>query len=244
MKNILEVKNLKAGTKKNILLKNIDFQVEKGEIHALIGPNGSGKSTLAYTLMGLPRFKVLKGDIFFEKEKVTNLPPHKKVKRGFQLAWQNPPALEGVSVKNYLKLGKKSLKEKRVEKILTVVGLDPQKFLQRKMDQKLSGGERKRIELASVILKKPKLLILDEPDAGLDIIIYRELHNILEKIKEETETTIILITHREEIAAISTSATFIKEGKSVCSGKFQNVMRRYCQTTKRKQICPICLKSS
>ena len=105
------------------------------------------------------------------------------------------------------------------------------------MSTSLSGGERKRIELASVILMKPQLLILDEPDSGLDIIIYKELYDILENIKEETNASILLITHREETGAIAQRASFLNNGRLILTGSFRDVMRKYCQTVGRKKLC-------
>ena len=236
---LLEVKNLSVESRENgkNILKNVSFGIGKESIHILIGANGSGKSTLAYALMGLPRLKITPGKIIFLGEDITKLPTDRRAKLGMTLAFQEPAFFEGISVENFIRAGNKKISRKKIEEILLIIGLEPGKFINRNVDQTLSGGERKRIELASVIALNPKLIILDEPDSGLDIIIYRELYNILENIKRKTKSSILLISHREELGLIADQATFIRRGEAVCSGPFRPVMREYCQSLKRKEIC-------
>jgi Fe-S cluster assembly ATP-binding protein len=118
-----------------------------------------------------------------------------------------------------------------------LVDLNDGEILDRKLDEKLSGGERKRIELASVIIMKLKLMILDEPDASLDIIVYNELYDMLTNIREEIGCSILLITHREEAGLISDKATFIDGGKVIETGTFRHVMRKYCETMGKRGKC-------
>lgn len=239
MKKILEVKNLSVESKedKKKILENISFDIEEDSIYALIGPNGAGKSTLAFTLMGIPKFKVISGKIIFKNKNITKLPTEKRAKMGLTLAFQEPVYFEGITVKDFLKVGNKKISKKELEEALSLVGLEPKKFLNREVNCQLSGGERKRIELASVIVMKPKLIILDEPDSGLDIIIYKEFHNILTNIREKTKASIILITHREETASICTKAGFLYKGRIIYEGNFRETMKKYCQMVKRKKIC-------
>ncbi len=234
----LEIRNLSVESKENgkKILKNVSFGINKGSIHILIGANGSGKSTLAYALMGLSRFKIVSGKIIFLGRDITKLPTNRRAKMGMTIAFQEPAFFEGISVENFIRAGNKKLSKKEIEKVLFLTGLEPKKFISRTVNQTLSGGERKRIELASVIALNPKLIILDEPDSGLDIIIYRELYNILENIKQKTKASILLISHREELGLIADQATFLHRGKTVCTGPFRPVMRKYCQSIKR--ICP------
>ena len=239
MKKILEVKNLSVESKetKKKILENISFEVEKNSIYALIGPNGAGKSTLAYTLMGIPRFKVVTGKIIFKNKDITKFSIKERVKMGLALAFQEPSYFENIRVKDFLKIGNKEISEKEIKEILSLVGLEPKDFLNRKINRQLSSGERKRIEFASVIAMKPELMILDEPDSGLDIIIYKEFYNILENLKELTKSSIILITHREEIGAICDKAGLLYKGKIIEEGSFRKVMKKYCQIVNRKKVC-------
>ena len=239
MKKILEVKNLSVESKetKKKILENISFEVEKNSIYVLIGPNGAGKSTLAYTLMGIPRFKVVTGKIIFKNKDITKFSIKERVKMGLALTFQEPAYFENIKVKDFLKLGNKNISEKEIKEILSLVGLEPKDFLNRKINRQLSSGERKRIEFASVIAMKPELMILDEPDSGLDIIIYKEFYNILENLKELTKSSIILITHREEIGAICDKAGLLYKGKIIEEGSFRKVMKKYCQIVNRKKVC-------
>jgi len=236
---ILKVKNLSVVTadSKKKILDNISFDVDAKSVFALIGSNGSGKTTLAYTLMGLPAYKVTSGEIIFNGENITRLPTDKRAKKGLTLAFQEPAYFDNITVEDFLRLGDEYKWVGDLEKILSSVGLNPSEFLSRGVDHKLSGGERRRIELASVITVKPKLMILDEPDSGLDIIIYRELYDILDNIRQKTGASILLITHREEIGALSDKAAFLNKGKLVYKGNFDEVMLKYCKAVGRRERC-------
>lgn len=239
MRNVLEIKNLSVFPfdKKEPILKRVSLAVRKGEIYALLGPNGSGKSTLAYVLMGLPRFRKIEGEIFLEGKKIFHLPPFKRAKLGLALAFQEPTRFEGIKVLDYLLAGATKKSKEEAEKALNLVGLEPSAYLDRLVDKNLSGGERKRIELASVVIMKPKILILDEPDSGLDVIIYNEFYNLLESIKQQTGASILLISHREETGQIAISASLLWQGELVKNGNFREVMQKYCQLSGRKKIC-------
>ncbi len=239
MRKILEVKNLSVVTtdSKKKILDNISFDTNAKSIFALIGPNGSGKTTLAYALMGLPEYKITSGKIILDGEDITKLSTSKRAKKGLTLAFQDPAYFDNISVENFLKLGNDNKRVGELADILSSMGLDSAKFLSRTVDRKLSGGERRRIELASIISIKPKLMILDEPDSGLDIIIYRELYDILNNIRQKTEASILLITHREEIGALSDKAAFLNKGKLVYKGSFDKVMLEYCRAMKRHGKC-------
>lgn len=237
--NILEVKNLTVFpfNRSEPVLKNISFKVEKNTIHALLGPNGSGKSSLAYALMGIRRFKKVQGEIIFEGENISHLPTFKRARKGLTLTFQEPARFEGIKIIDYLLAGASQKSEEEAKEALQLVGLKPQDYLERFIDKNLSGGERKRVELASVVMSKPKLLILDEPDSGLDIIIYSEFYDLLESIRERIGASILLISHREEIAMIASKATLLWDGEIVKSGDFREVMREYCKLSGRRQIC-------
>ncbi|RLJ09369.1 MAG: ABC transporter ATP-binding protein, partial [Candidatus Aenigmatarchaeota archaeon] len=167
MKKILEVKNLSVELRESRkrIMEDVSFKVEEGSIYVLIGPNGAGKSTLAYTLMGIPRFKVISGKIIFRNRDITYLPTAKRAKLGMSLAFQEPARFEGIKVEDFLKAGNRNISARELEEILSMLNLSPEKFLSREIST-LSGGERKRVELASLVALKPILMILDEPDAG------------------------------------------------------------------------------
>lgn len=238
---MLKIKNLSAKTigkdGKNIL-ENVDFSVGEKEIHCLLGKNGSGKTTLAYAIMGIARDLKIEGKINFLGDDISEKKVFQRAKLGITMAFQEPARFEGLTVKDFIFAGVNNGKTsgKEVLKFMEIVGIS-EDFLERKIDGSLSGGERKRIELVSVMAMKPKLMILDEPDASLDIIVYNELYDILLKIRNELGCSILLITHREEAGIIADWASFICEGKIVKTGRFRQVMRSYCEMSGRKERC-------
>lgn len=240
MSTILELKNVTVPTfdKSRNIVEDISFTVKEGSIHAIIGPNGSGKSTLAYSIMGLENYNTSEGEIYFRDKEISKLNVTERARMGITLAWQEPARIEGLSVLKYISLGikdKSNLNEKVIDALKTV-NLDPQQYLKRNVDESLSGGERKRIELAATIAMRPKLIILDEPDAGLDMIVIEDFLNIFNKIKE-LNMTILLITHREDIGMVADFGTLIWQGKSLITDKFAEVMLRYCAKAGLKDFC-------
>ncbi len=238
---LLEVKDLvvKPQSAEKPVIKKANFFVGKSEIHALVGPNGSGKSTLAYTIMGASGYVPDSGRIFLESKDITPKTITERARMGITLAWQEPVRFEGITVKDYIKIGIRKDDGEIIERSLNLVGLEPEKFLNRYVDHSLSGGERKRVELAAVVAMEPKLMILDEPDSGLDIIVYDELYEILDNIRRETSASILLITHREESGGIADRATLIWDGETVASGNFPEVMHKYCHLARRDGKCRI-----
>jgi Fe-S cluster assembly ATP-binding protein len=236
---MLKVTNLtiKSREKNDKLLDKVSFEVGENEIHCILGINGSGKSTLAYALLGLDRYEYGSGKIMFLGKDISKKQPFERAKLGLTISFQEPARFEGLTVSDYLKAGKKKATEAEMKHVLNLVGLEAAEFLQRNIDEKLSGGERKRIELASVIIMKPKLMILDEPDASLDIIVYNELYDLMLSVKEELKCSILLITHREEAGLIADRATLISGGKVIESGRFRHVMRVYCEREGRRDRC-------
>ncbi|MFX1357385.1 MAG: ATP-binding cassette domain-containing protein, partial [Promethearchaeota archaeon] len=160
---LLELKNVTIPTldQKCVIVNKVSFGVKEGSIHAIIGPNGSGKSTLAYIIMGLSSYKISQGQIIFDGKEITKLGITERAKLGITLAWQEPARIEGLSVSKYISLGikdKTNLKEKIINS-LNIVNLEAERYLNRYIDETLSGGERKRIELAATVAMRPRLII-------------------------------------------------------------------------------------
>ncbi|MFW5888445.1 MAG: ATP-binding cassette domain-containing protein [Patescibacteria group bacterium] len=238
MANILELKNYTVATRdKNIvLLHDINCEIHKNEIHCILGKNGSGKSTLAYSIMGMDRFKQKKGKLHFNGQDITGKKTYERARAGITLAFQEPSRFEGLKVSDFFRAGNKKATDTEIKKTLEMVDLG-EEFADRNIDENLSGGERKRIEIASVIIMKPKLIIMDEPDTSLDIIVYNELYDLLLRIKKELKCSILLITHREEAGLVADRATLIENGRCQKTGRFREVMQTYCQRMGRKEKC-------
>jgi Fe-S cluster assembly ATP-binding protein len=199
------------------VLRGVNLQMQAGEVHALLGLNGSGKSSLAYTLMGCSGYRPTRGRILFDGEDITSLPLADRARRGVTLAWQEPARFEGLCTADYLALGMKEPSRDQIEEALRAVALSPPAYLSRPVDHALSGGERKRIELAAVYAMQPRLAILDEPDSGIDVLGVEEIA-VLIRHMAETGTAVLLITHRDEATAAADTASLMCGGAIIHSG--------------------------
>jgi len=231
---MLILENISYKTDDKVILKDISMEFKEGVKYAILGVNGAGKSTLGYIIMGLEDYKPTSGRILLDGEDITNLPIYERAKRGITLTFQEPPRFEGISIASYLTLGGKlKVDKKELEKTLEVVGLNPLLYLSRKVNGSLSGGERKRVELASILLLKPRYVILDEPDSGIDIMSLEMVNNVLQFVASYGGTPII-ITHREEMAENVDYAYHICNGIVLSKGDAKTVIEEY------KKECGIC----
>jgi len=223
--DILKVEKISLNLDGRQILKDLSLSIKAGTIHSVLGPNASGKSSLAYALMGCCDYSVQSGKIYFTGENVTHLPLDKRAKMGLTLAWQEPARFEGLTVNDYLSIGIKGKNDDLIKEALEFVLLKPEEYLNREVDKTLSGGERKRIEIASVFAMRPKLAILDEPDSGIDILALDHIINLIKELKRKG-TTVLLITHREEVSSIADktsllcTGTIVKEGSTEEVGKY------------------------
>lgn len=227
---LLEIDHLGFRVPARMLLENLSLSLEAGEIHALVGTNGTGKSTLAYLIMGCEGYHASAGEIRFDGRTIDALPLFERARLGLTLAWQEPVRFEGLSVGDYLRLGRGSVD---AEDCLHRVGLSPQDYLKRMVDKTLSGGERKRVELASVLALAPRLVILDEPTAGIDLLSIREIMGVISTFQERG-AAVLLITHREEITRMADRASQLCGGRIVASGDPQTVAENYQGRTCRR----------
>lgn len=195
---ILEIKDLSLSIDGTQILDDINIEVWEGYVHAIVGPNGAGKSSLANTIMGLEGYCDVEGDIIFEGESIVDLNVDERGKRGITLAWQEPARFEGVTIDRFIKAAAKDSSDQKVNDCLEKVGMDPDRYMGRAVDTSLSGGERKKVELASILAMDPDLVLLDEPDSGIDVESLEKIFEALEYLKENG-STVILITHSAEV---------------------------------------------
>ncbi len=214
---MLEVQDLHFRVNGKSVIDALNLHVNKGEIHGLLGENGTGKTSVAYLIMGVNNYKPTGGRIILEGQDIADLSVSQRAKRGISLAWQEPARIEGLKVVDYLKLSGSNFGIEQVEHCLWMVGLEPAQYLDRDIDNTLSGGERKRIELASLLAMRPKLAILDEPDSGIDII---SLPLILNGITEMSKqgSSVLLITHNEQVAEIAHRVSVLCGGRIIRIG--------------------------
>lgn len=223
---LLEIQNLSLNRDGRAILQNVNLSVYPGQIHALLGVNGSGKSSLAYALMGCAGYQPDSGHIWFDGQEITHLPIDERGRLGLTLAWQEPARFEGLTVGNYLGLGidkpfgtaQDKLDRDRVAAALQAVNLPPKTYLRRHVDNTLSGGERKRVELAAVYAMRPRLAILDEPDSGIDTLSLDDVRALLRRMAEN-RTAVLLITHRDEMAEAADAASIMCLGSILFSGE-------------------------
>ncbi|ABN69230.1 FeS assembly ATPase SufC [Staphylothermus marinus F1] len=201
----LEIIDLSVNVDSKPVLRDINLRVEKGKLTVIMGPNGSGKTSLAYTIMGHPNYKVVKGKIFLEGEDITNKTPDERANKGLFLVFQNPIEIPGINLLSLLTavLNKKKGKTDLTEPILDLrkklvvearmIGLK-EELLERDLNVGFSGGEKKRSELLQVKILRPKYVIMDEPDSGLDVDGVRIVADVIREMLS-TGASIILITH-------------------------------------------------
>jgi Fe-S cluster assembly ATP-binding protein len=205
--NVLSIKDLHVSVGDKEILKGVTITVKSGEIHALMGPNGTGKSTLAHTVVGSLRYKVKSGELLINDTNLKDLQVYERARAGLFVAFQEPVSVQGLRFINYLRTAYSSLHPdekleykkfiEEVKELLNYFGLD-NSFIDRGLNEGLSGGEKKRMEALQMLILKPKFIILDEIDSGLDIDALRVVSKAIAKAKENG-AGIIIITHYQRI---------------------------------------------
>lgn len=231
---MLTIKDLSFKTDDKEIIKNIKYDFQPGKIYAILGNNGVGKSTLVKIIMGMNGyFKNHGGSIYFDNEDITELSLVERAQIGITITNQEPARFKGISVEKYLKLGgKNNYSDEKIIDALRTVGLNGI-YRFRKVDKTLSGGERKRIELASILLLKPRVVIFDEPDSGIDMMSNSMLADVIKKLKE-SDSTVIIITHREEISLLADEALLL------CNGYIRDVGNPVRINKLYKETCDVC----
>ena len=194
------------------ILKDINLEFEEEKFIAITGPNGSGKSTLAKIIMGIE--KPTSGKIYFNGEDITDLSIDQRANKGISFAFQQPVKFKGITVYDLLKLSaKKDVTRAEACEYLSAVGLCAKEYIDREVNASLSGGELKRIEIATVALRKTKLTIFDEPEAGIDLWSFSNLIEVFEDMRKLINGSIIIISHQERILNIADVIILMNEGK-------------------------------
>ena len=208
---------------KKCLLNNISFQVEDGEMLVITGPNGGGKSTLAKTLIGIQTPD--SGKIILDGQDITELDINHRANAGIGFAFQQPPRFKGMTVMKLLKLAAKDeLSDKECCDLLTAVGLCAKDYIYRQIDGTLSGGEMKRIEIASVLAKEHSLCIFDEPEAGIDLWSFSMLVDSFNKMIRGRHESMLIISHQERIMELADEIMVVAGGKITQRGSREEIL--------------------
>ena len=209
---MLELKNICFTREGRKILDNISLKIEDDKFVVITGPNGSGKSTLAKIIMGIE--KQDSGTILFNGKDISNWSIDKRAKNGISFAFQQPVKFKGITVFDLIKLSsKKEINKAEACNVLAKVGLCAKEYVDREINSSLSGGELKRIEIATVAVRNSKLTIFDEPEAGIDLWSFNNLIKVFEEIRKTTNGTTLIISHQERILNIADELIIMNSGK-------------------------------
>lgn len=238
---MLELKNISFdvnvnGQKKEIL-KNLNIKFDNNKFVVITGPNGSGKSTLAKIVAGI--ISPTKGQIFFDKEDITKVSITDRAKIGLGYAFQQPVKFKGLQVYDLLKIASNNnLKLEQACEYLAKVGLCAGEYVKREINNSLSGGELKRIEIATILAKQPKLSVFDEPEAGIDLWSFQNLIKIFNSMRQDINNgTIIVISHQERILNIADEIFVLADGKITMSGQKEDILPKILGTESAVKTC-------
>ena len=224
---MLELQNVTYTVTENNIEKNIidhmDLVIPDGKFVVITGPNGGGKSTLAKTIMGINH--ISSGRLLFDGEDITAKNITERAKLGISFAFQQPVHFKGIKVIDLLRLatGKNISKDSACE-YLSKVGLCAKEYINREVNNSLSGGELKRIEIATVLARGTKFSIFEEPEAGIDIWSFQNLIQVFENIRKTVQGTVLIISHQERILNIADEIVVIENGKVAKQGAKADIL--------------------
>lgn len=225
---ILDIKDLKANVEDKEILKGVNLTIKSGEIHALMGPNGAGKSTLGEVLIGHPNYKVTSGKILINNKDITYAAPEDRARLGLFLAFQSPISISGVKISTFLRMAYNNLypEEKMplkdffnmVKTAMKDIDMD-ESFISRSINDGFSGGERKRFEILQMVILKPKIVILDEIDSGLDVDALKLVSAEIKKMYDQNVGFLIITHYQRILKDIKPEFVHVlKDGKIVMNG--------------------------
>ena len=231
---MLEIKHLsyrvedESGTAD--ILRDVSLTIDDKRFVVITGPNGGGKTSLARTVMGIN--PVTSGSVFWNGEDVTNLSITERARRGISYGFQQPPRFKGLKVRDLLAIAAgKALGHDEACSYLTKVGLCARDYLDRDVDTSLSGGEVKRIEIASILAKNAELMLFDEPEAGIDLWSFARLTETFRQLHDEGGHTIVIISHQERIIRLADEIVLIADGKVAGRGSVDELYPRILADT-------------
>lgn len=206
MENLLSIENLYVNAGEKEILKGLNLNIKRGEIHVIMGPNGAGKSTLANVILNNPEYKKISGNVLFEGENINDLTTDKISNKGIFMSFQTPEEIPGISTSNFIRVAKSKVEKspvklfkvkEEIKKYADELNMN-KKLLDRNLNVGFSGGEKKKNEILQMLVLNPKLAILDETDSGLDIDSVRAVSKGINLYKNENNA-VLIITHNMRI---------------------------------------------
>lgn len=238
---MLEIKNLSFAvseeSREKEIIHDLSLTIENGKFVVITGPNGSGKSTLARLIMGIE--KPISGSIVLDGEDITALDITERAKRGISFAFQQPVRFKGIRVQDLLRLAAgKNISLSAACEYLSEVGLCARDYIDREINSSLSGGELKRIEIATLLARQTKLSVFDEPEAGIDLWSFQNLIRIFEKMQGEIQdSSIVIISHQERILQIADEIIVLADGRITKRGAPDKILPELIGKTAPVSVC-------
>ena len=218
------------------VLKNVNLKIHKNRLIAISGPNGGGKTTLARILMGVEQPK--SGQIILNGEDITSCDVTERAKKGISFGFQQPVHFKGITVKRLLTLAAgHPITEENIRELLGKVGLCAMNYIDRDIDGTLSGGEIKRIEIASVLARNTDFVIFDEPEAGIDLWSFENLIGVFEHMRRDNNKTLLVISHQERILRIADEIVIIADGTVTDRGPGPEMMAKMMHSNGMRTHC-------
>lgn len=237
---MLELKNISFEVREDKgqkgIIHNLDLTINDGEFVVVTGPNGGGKSTLAKLIAGIE--KPASGTILFDGEDITEKSITERANLGISFAFQQPVRFKGVQVLDLIRLAsRENLSAAEACKYLSEVGLCAKDYINREVNASLSGGELKRIEIATVLARASRLSVFDEPEAGIDLWSFQNLIRVFERMQEKSNGSIMIISHQERILNIADRIVVIADGKITKEGKRDEILPEILGTSSAVEAC-------
>ena len=242
---MLTLENISFGVKdekgEKEIIKNLNLSIGENKFVVITGPNGGGKSTLAKLIAGIE--KPVSGRILFDQEDITEKSITDRANMGISYAFQQPVRFKGIQVLDLIRLAaKKKMSAADACEYLSEVGLCAKDYINREVNASLSGGELKRIEIATVLARGTKLSVFDEPEAGIDLWSFQNLISVFERMRENTKGSILIISHQERILNIADEIVVIADGQISAQGSKHEILPKLLGTASAVDACSMFYK--